>query len=441
METPTNSSSPPVIDCDCDFCAGTKAKAVHEAEAGAKSKKQDDRVKTALLAFAPRAVRGPYPASISSATAAVEFYTLQLLSRELVGKRSRRAVLAKTQRRLDKLTRSLALAMRDYLIACVWGELRHSHTACEKTHPVLPSGRNRAGALRVLLDEGYSPDSVIALARVLFGCAWGGSSIGGPKWLQIAEVAGKYGKWPDALFVDMVFGLSHNCGTVFNKTEYGIFSPSRTHCHLTMSNIVSLCDRSCRNSGRYKCLLDARHEAASVGVWLQSVISLHMQAHLCDDTLKLLAEAGYNDLAQSIMSHPLRAVHHDDARLEQGCFLCINGEHGRLYEYSPIEWGTAEIDIEAVVYREERGEDCTYYCGCGEEMCSGCGNCHACMNLCDDCCSCDWCKGCGGCIVCDDCECEEEEEEEGCEEDVEQEEEEGEEESTAEPAQQQGVYP
>lgn len=343
---------------------------------------------------------------VSAATAAVEFYALQLLTVELEPHGGR--VYQAAEARLQALTKTLTLMLRDYFTAAVWGELRHAPGKCSHSHPCIRGGIGRTDALAE--GRAFRPEDIAALGSALFEERWSGG-YGGPSWAKIARTVGKYGAWPGAVFIDQCFGLTHNGGAAFDKVDYNVFEPAHNGCvgshwH-TQWHLGATCGIPSGSPAhtRYRRLLDLRHDAQNLAELLQGVEDLHLQREMCLHTLRLVARAGEHlpdaaACARRIASHWLHRV---AVMVEQGYELragCpAHRQHLALYGgYSPIKWGSRRIDVAKI-----RARSSNYECDeCGGPVCGACGECHECSNRCDHCCH-KLCAGCGCCP--DDCTC------------------------------------
>lgn len=114
----------------------------------------------------------------------------------------------------------LAIALRDYALLCISGELRHSrHKIYNKqvNFPFTGLENKRREAMVIALS--YSPDSILASALELFKESkykWEGD-YGGSSWRKIAQAVMKYGEIPNEKWIDRAWDLRHNGDIFFNR--------------------------------------------------------------------------------------------------------------------------------------------------------------------------------------------------------------------------------
>lgn len=109
---------------------------------------------------------------------------------------------------------------RDYVFAAVGGEIRH-HVNVRGT---TPGGRESMWDFWHHLGEKIGRTALLADAVEIFGCdSWSGS-YGGPKWQTIARTAlqRETGELDARTFVDRVFSMQHNGGSLLNKISWKI---------------------------------------------------------------------------------------------------------------------------------------------------------------------------------------------------------------------------
>jgi hypothetical protein len=135
------------------------------------------------------------------------------------------AMKLRAKRMLEKLVSTRAEIYANYTRMAIGGELRYHRCVGREQH--LPSGRFEAWNRWKTITEHVGPQ-VFNDAKSLFSEAKWGNSYGGKKWAEIADVMYLYesGKLPAHLFLDRVFNLQHNGGSLLTKCEWGF-----THGH------------------------------------------------------------------------------------------------------------------------------------------------------------------------------------------------------------------
>jgi hypothetical protein len=109
-----------------------------------------------------------------------------------------------------------------YVAMAVGGELRHhmgvGQLAC------LSSSRRSAGGYFLGMIDKYGPSIVKDAADIFDDGTWS-SGFGGAKWAAAAKIlhARMTNKLPAWTFVDRVFSMQHNGGSLLNKVEWGTY--------------------------------------------------------------------------------------------------------------------------------------------------------------------------------------------------------------------------
>jgi hypothetical protein len=121
---------------------------------------------------------------------------------------------------LDQLSAKLASSFSEYCHMAIGGELRH-HRAI--AGDVLTAGERMSawvGWKKVV--EKIGPEQAMKDAAELFRESNWRSSYGGKKWAMACDIMVMYltGQINDRIFVDRVFNLEHNCGSLLNKIEW-----------------------------------------------------------------------------------------------------------------------------------------------------------------------------------------------------------------------------
>lgn len=152
-----------------------------------------------------------------------------------------------TRDRLNEVVSEVALLFGTYLYQAIVGEVRHTkgkvrfENRRDKVRTYSLIGRLRKFGVmvpgladpeagnRVMFTSKYVPQpqsldqtiSVMKLCKHIFNLNWLGS-YGGKKWAKITDIALQYftGELSPMLFVDAVFNLSHNSGSVFGKYNW-----------------------------------------------------------------------------------------------------------------------------------------------------------------------------------------------------------------------------
>lgn len=160
-----------------------------------------------------------------------------------------------------------------YLMLAVAGELRHTTaqhvhldarqrqawSLLKKHYSVADESATRLASQNYVRDRMHSQNAdkhmmFFHLAAVVFAKNWTASGMGGKPWAAIAQAGADFldGKMSHTIFVDLVFDLEHNTGSVFDKHE------------------MIVC-----NTDLLEQQLDARRDASSIRELFQSLTRLH----------------------------------------------------------------------------------------------------------------------------------------------------------------------
>jgi hypothetical protein len=160
-----------------------------------------------------------------------EFYCLQLLEAEKHTeqfKKSHEKWESDFFRYKEQYEKQFAAMLHDYLFLICGGEARHAYRYCASIISNLPISRNRHSTYQGMraFDPAKSADKLVSL----FEQPWRQESdgYGGEPWRKIAEALTMFynPKYSSSLvsLIDHCIDLSHNNGTIFDKSSADIFS-------------------------------------------------------------------------------------------------------------------------------------------------------------------------------------------------------------------------
>jgi hypothetical protein len=154
--------------------------------------------------------------SISPYSACRVFYQLIYLDHAIKKGSPEKRQLSNFKRNYDN---KLAIALRDYIVLCIGGELRHSRYKIENKDVRFPfEDGDREEAMEAALN--YLPDSILASALILFDpkkYEWE-EYYGGTSWYRITKAAMKYGEISNEKWIDIVWDLKHNNNMLFDRS-------------------------------------------------------------------------------------------------------------------------------------------------------------------------------------------------------------------------------
>lgn len=117
---------------------------------------------------------------------------------------------------------ALAQRMWDYLILAAGGEARHGGRQSSLYIKGFPTSKSHTRSDSYDAVKAYDPKRLRQALIEVFSGPWT-SGYGGERWKEAVIATYWYDKLPPAAFIDHVADTVHNNGTVFNKSETGIF--------------------------------------------------------------------------------------------------------------------------------------------------------------------------------------------------------------------------
>lgn len=301
---------------------------------------------------------------------AAEFYTLQALELKAKKldpfKKSHERFQMDLQSYKERFEQNFSLALRDYLVYACFGEARNSRGKCASFVLDIPEGNRSSAAVEA---QNYTPKSIARVTKRLFDyCDWS-DGYGGESWGRIAKAIDMYEELPKVSFIDHCVDLSHNGGTMFDKTSYRIFT------------VVD----------HYKLFLDRKSDAQQPDDLLRAVHEF--ECHI-----------GLSFMTQDLISRALMlglVTDYTYTLLTTGDCVGRTVNHF-LEEFMPTKWGEKDLP-----HNIQPNHNWCNDCGHSIDDCE-------CKSWCPDCdhteseCICNECTICGdhidACECCHDCE-------------------------------------
>ena len=220
----------------------------------------------------------------------------------------------------------LALAIRDYTVKVVAGEMRHGSHCIHKTNPDVTSTYSRHGAFN--LAERYTPESVLRAGVLLFDDGDWGGGYGGRAWKKIAEAGLMYGHMPDVVFIDHCVDLSHNSSVYFDKPNNDILEMG--------------------SASRYKDLLNYKRDES-----LERVLFAIKRSHRFHALLMRAVTIGVIDVGEYYMT----ALEDESMRQFTGYEDLYDFSIDAVLSYDGVEWGKLEMAYAVVEDHEDDDEE------------------------------------------------------------------------------------